>query len=202
MAGKFSLTRASRRAAESLLRAASGEVPASASELAKSLDSDEVASLSGAPVSTYDRVFSVDGELLPREPCVFLWRHTPTYGHWCVAWLRRENTHPRVLSVFDSYGERVPDLWSRNPDTAEELGQDRARILESLAGGRWDALEWHDYPMQEKGREIATCGRWAALRVALSHLDPREFATAVYAACEALGATPDDLVVRLTRYAC
>lgn len=173
------------------------EPPAAADELAKSLDSDEVAALTGAPVSTYDQVFSEDGALQTNGPAIFLWRRTPSYGHWCAAWRRR----PDVLSVFDSYGARVPDSWERGPmEQAEELGQERARILDAVAGGRWRALEWHDYPMQKKGREIATCGRWAALRLALSELTPREFACAVYAVCRAIGAEPDDLVVRLTRY--
>jgi len=201
MARMVSLTRRAREAAEAMLSKVLDEEPATAEELAKSLDSSEVAALSGAPVSTYDVVFDEDGMLRTGEPTVFLWRKTPAYGHWCAAWCRRPETRPDILSVFDSYGERVPDSWERDPETADELGQERARILDAVADGRWGEMEWHDYPMQQKGRHIATCGRWAALRLGLSHLTPREFATSVYAASRAIESTPDDLVVRLTRYA-
>lgn len=192
-------------AARAMYGAAEYEEPATAEELARSLTGEEVAAISGAPVSTYDEVFSEEGAFRPGdEPAVFLWRRTPSYGHWCVAWPlpgardTRNRREGRSIAVFDPYGERVPDSWDRWSG-AEELGQDQMRILDAVASGLYDSMEWHDYPMQEKDAAVATCGRWAALRVALSELTPREFATSVYATCEALDSWPDDLVVRLTR---
>lgn len=126
---------------------------------------------------------------------MFLWRSEPSFGHWITAFA---GPHGEPY-VFDSYGERAPDAWSRGAGAAA-LGQgaDSPRILEGMLRSGYPRIHWNEFPMQVRDPAVQTCGRWAAVRIGLRALGVEEFAQAVGLACSALGVSPDVLVTAAT----
>jgi len=193
------------KVATALARAAGRSRAADQHELGYSLTGGEVEALCagrrGSPVTVaaYSQVFPHDAaaQSSPAIPAVFLWRERDDYGHWCSVWERA----PGVLAVFDSYGVTPPDAWrcGVRAEKLAELGQERPRILDHALSRGYSRVEWNDHPLQARSAGVTTCGRWCALRLAFSELDPEEFAAACSMAANSLGISLDDLVVRLTR---
>lgn len=175
-----------------------------AEDLGHPLTSDEMRSaLCGkAGLMTYSSAFPPDVDLraeLERWPArglVFLYRATPTFGHW-VATFERNGS----LYVFDPYGTTPPDEWGKAiPEKMKErLGQEAPRLLEAVAAADYPAIYWNEYPLQYPDPSIQTCGRWAVARLAARELDVEDFASAIYTAARALGISTDELVCALVR---
>ena len=174
------------------------------SEVARPLSSDELrqALAGSAGVLTYDEAFpdspeargwDLRAELArwPARALVFLYRQTPTFGHWIAIFDRGDD-----LYVFDPYGQTPPDAWGagRPAQDLESLGQDRPRLLGAMLRANYRAIEWNDIPLQYPDQSVQTCGRWAVTRIAGRSLGVDEFAAAILSAARALGVSTDALV--------
>ena len=173
-------------------------------EVARPLSSDELrqALAGSAGVLTYDEAFpdspgapgwDLRAELSrwPARALVFLYRQTPTFGHWIAIFDKGDD-----LYVFDPYGQTPPDAWGagRPAQDLESLGQDRPRLLGAMLRANYRAIEWNDIPLQFPDQSVQTCGRWAVTRIAGRELGVNEFAAAVFSAARALGVSTDALV--------
>jgi hypothetical protein len=170
--------------------------------VAHPLSSSEISRLVGpeATVTTYDRAFGSDlrSDLAksPGRAVVFLWRSEPAYGHWMAAFEGSSHTP----YIFDSYGKREPDSWARGSGAAA-LGQAEPLLLQGLLESDYPRLHWSEWPLQILSPEVQTCGRWAAVRIALRDLGVKDFASASRAAAREIGVSPDEMVTAVTQAA-
>jgi hypothetical protein len=109
---------------------------------------------------------------LPERPFVILYETEPNFGHWVAI-----VDTPEGIEHFDPYGI-IPDKelvwvpkWFRGSS-----GQDVKRLLGMLyhSGKK---INYNQYKLQRE--DTSTCGRWCALRIALSHLTTKQFYNAV-----------------------
>ena len=107
-------------------------------------------------------------------------------GHWTTI-LRRNN----IIETFDSYGLMIDDELnfsdSNYPRYLTEL------ILRSK---NIDYVECNKMRLQSTKKEIATCGRWALIRLLMKHKNIADF-TDLF---KNQGITPDEIVTYLTMY--
>jgi hypothetical protein len=133
---------------------------------------------------------------LPPLPLILLYETKPNFGHWvCVV------RTPEGIEHFDSYGI-VPDNELRwvPRRLARRTGQDVKRLMGMLyreSAERGVPINYSAHRLQ--GRDTSTCGRWCALRIALSHLPSNVFARTVREVSRGLGLSPDELSVVATR---
>jgi hypothetical protein len=109
-------------------------------------------------------------------------------GHW-VCILRR----PNDVVYFDPYGD--------SPSEGEQMVRGRFREganIQALLRTSGTRVTYDTTRFQMKSPDVATCGRWCALRAALRDQGAPAFRKWVISACKSLGVQPDELVVFLT----
>lgn len=132
---------------------------------------------------------------LPRLPIAVLYETEPGFGHW-VGVL----STPEGIEHFDSYGVRPDDelKWVPKKYRAafmEDSPHMVALLLEAEMRGA--AINYNESPLQGKRPNIATCGRWVALRCRNGHLTSKEFSKLVRKKAKEMGMSTDELVVGL-----
>ena len=134
----------------------------------------------GPKIIPYNKIkrYSTIQQLVGPVGAVILYAQTPTYGHWVTV---TRGPGPKEISYFDSYGYGVdvPLTWLDH-QTMVDLGQGSptlSKLLEKgLANGSIDKVDVNKVKLQKKGDDIASCGRYAALRIMFSKLSNQEFA--------------------------
>jgi hypothetical protein len=129
---------------------------------------------------------------LPRLPLILLYETKPNYGHWvCV--LRT----PEGIEHFDSHGIVPDDELKWVPDWLKpSTGQDTKKLMTLLyreAAEHGTQINYNAHHLQSK--DVSTCGRWCALRIALGWLPNNHFYRACVNTARAFGITPDEMVV-------
>lgn len=127
------------------------------------------------PYSSLRNYSSLD-QLVGDHGAIILYRSSPTYGHWVAL-----TPGPRFgdVSYYDSYGRNV-DVYLKklSKDQAIELGQDvpyLAHLIdEAFNSGQLRMLHTNTKAVQSRG-DMATCGRYAALRVIYKNLSHEDF---------------------------
>lgn len=109
----------------------------------------------------------LDDFLAPHGAAIILYESKPKYGHWVAVF---RGPQPRTLNYFDSYG-RVPDfpLQKMSPQMRCQP------MLAALCAREGVKLIYSPYKLQKDDDNTSSCGRWAALRVALRSLDADTF---------------------------
>lgn len=132
---------------------------------------------------------------LPELPAIVLYETAPGFGHW-VALLGT----PDGVEHFDSYGLR-PDAELRwvPKKYREAFAADSPHMVRLLARFEENGVpvNYSEFRLQGRRPDIATCGRWAALRCQNSGLTSSEFAKAARGLARLRGVTPDELTVEL-----
>lgn len=115
---------------------------------------------------------TLDEALGPHGAIFLLYESEPQYGHWTVIWRRNKDT----INFFDSYGT-FPDeqIWWNDKETQLKLGQSIPYLSYLLINSDYPNLEYNDYQYQKDGKDINTCGRFAALRLLLRDWSPEQF---------------------------
>ena len=131
---------------------------------------------------------------LPRKT-LLLYFDNPMGGHWTLL-LRRG---ARDIEVFDSYGVK-PDQefeWIGR-EKRRANGQPKNWLTQKLI--KFDKVEYNPYKFQADSgeQEIATCGRWCALRALFSDLTIDEFWAMINHYAGALKVSRDELAVMMT----
>jgi hypothetical protein len=127
-------------------------------------------------VITYDQLAkykSLEQMFNKTNSYAILYREDIDYGHWVAL------TRDRFKNVcfFDSYGE-FPDSQQRFTwDINDELGQDTNYLSRLLLDyhDRGYHVDYNEIPFQKDHENIATCGRYVALRCRLHKMTCTEF---------------------------
>ena len=100
-------------------------------------------------------------ELLgPTKKCVILYHTKRDYGHWTALY-----EYNGTIFFFDSYGF-IPDdeLKYLHKDLKAELNSNH-RYLTQLLYNSNKPVEYNEYQLQERKKNVNTCGRWVILRL-------------------------------------
>lgn len=132
----------------------------------------------GVPIIPYSDLKNYGSleSLVGSRGAIILYRQRPTYGHW-VAITPGPGSH--MVSYYDSYGRNIDVYLNKLPrDEAAALGQDvpllTMLIEDAISRGAIREVDVNTKAAQSKG-DMATCGRYAALRVRYKNLTNKEF---------------------------
>lgn len=174
------------------------------SEISRPLTGEEVLRLvdGKAKVLSYKNIQSIRdiNELFePYNAVIFLYETKDNYGHW-VALIR----HPPSKKFPKGHIEHT-DSYALMPDdelkfaTAEfkkQNGMEYPKLLK-LYYDSGLPVDYNNTRLQQKGGNIATCGRWVAMRILLRDLTLPEFIKFIKQS-KKLGYTPDEFITAIT----
>lgn len=135
---------------------------------------------------------SLDEALGPGKSCIFLYETRPSYGHWCMVFLRQDGERT-VAEMFDPYG-LLPDdqLKLVEPDMKVKLAQDEPHLTRLLFECPYD-VEFNHFKLQKIAHGINTCGRHCLVRLAFRDWPLEKYGQTL--TTRAKGAlSPDDIV--------
>ena len=103
---------------------------------------------------------SIEELLGPTKKCVILYHTKRDYGHWTCLY-----EYNGTIFFFDSYGF-VPDdeLKFLHKDLKAELNSNHRYLTELLYNSN-KPVEYNEYQLQERKKNINTCGRYVCLRL-------------------------------------
>lgn len=103
---------------------------------------------------------SIEELLGPHKKCVLLYHTKRNYGHWTCLY-----EHDNRIYFFDSYGI-IPDneLKFLHPDLKKQLNSQH-RHLTKLLYNQNKPVEYNEYKLQKRQKNIATCGRHTVNRL-------------------------------------
>jgi hypothetical protein len=108
---------------------------------------------------------TLDSMFKPYKAVVILYETEPSYGHW-VAMLKEPGNREGVVEFFDSYGMKPDSEIKFVPAYFRKISGQNKPILTWLIESSPYRCEWNQHDFQSKKREVNSCGRWAAVRVA------------------------------------
>ncbi len=132
--------------------------------IATDIDSDAVAKITEGKCNVLlyrdlKNYRDLGAALSPYGAAIILYETTkPGEGHWCA--LIRQN--PTQIEFFDPYG-LYPDSEFKFIQNPSEL-KEKPLLSELIAGVKEDMVYNH-CGMQVSSPDVATCGRWCAVRV-------------------------------------
>lgn len=131
----------------------------------------------------------------PELPLAVLYETSPGFGHW-VGLLRT----PEGIEHFDSYGLRPDDELKWVPKKYRAAFSEDAPYMVRLLTRVEEAglpVNYSEFRLQHRRPDIATCGRWVALRCRNTDLTAAEFSRAVRQTAREAGISTDELVTSL-----
>jgi len=133
----------------------------------------------------------------PSKAVVFLVRQQPTYGHWCLCFLKDKGRSEQGIHVYDSYGNK-PDskAWKQalTKKTLKQLHQENPYLLSQLYD-TGKPIYFNEYQHQAHNPNVATCGRHVVCRASFLDLDTDEYNDLI----TSKGMSPDQVVVKATK---
>ncbi len=146
-------------------------------EQARPLSNDEVMALvkNKAKVVLYEDLIdyeSIEDLLHPYGAVFLLYQQAPTFGHW-VALIKRKDE----IEFFDplAYFIDAQLAWTK-PKMRAQLNMDYPYLTRLLLDApRKYALIYNEHKFQKNKPGTATCGRWAATRIAMKDYSLTEF---------------------------
>lgn len=146
--------------------------------------------------------------LHPNNVCVIYFETGRTddgarFGHWTALGIapksksiKSKTDLPVSINYFNSYGT-IPDDEKLNIDeTYQQISNQSENILTQLLADAADSIdiEYNEEPLQKKGSEVNTCGRFCVVRLML-----KDFPLDVVQKFLRLpGSTPDEKVCMIT----
>ena len=122
--------------------------------------------------------------------CIFLFlTKSEREGHWIAMWKDGDTIH-----YFDPYGMK--------PEAGRAwLSTDKLEALDMGTPYLWNLMKqsgykviYNRYPYQSKDGDVATCGRWAVVRLLWKNLSDKQF----YDKIKSSGMNPDEYVTMIT----
>ncbi len=147
---------------------------------------------------------NIDEVLQPYGAAAILYQSRDNYGHWVCITLRDPSEGlsrkgKQILEFFNSYGNLdgggMPDQELKNipPEYAAKSSQNYPYLADLLLDKSCQyKLSYNEYQFQKLDKDMATCGRWTAMRILLKHIPLREFYDIFH------GIFSDQLVTALT----
>lgn len=130
---------------------------------------------------------SIEEVLIPYGSVILLYEVQPGIGHWTTVFFREG----KRIEFFDPYGIKPDDERFKIPSNMW-YGPFLSRLL-LQAMDRGYEIEYNNYPFQEKGEGISTCGRWVGVRLRKKNLSLEEFKEIYFVP------NRDELIVNLTK---
>ena len=122
--------------------------------------------------------------------CIFLFlTKSEREGHWIAMWKKGDTIH-----YFDPYGMK-PEAgrsWLSH-DQLEDLDMGEPYLYNLLKNSGYKVV-YNTVPYQSKDGAVATCGRWAVLRLLWKDVSDAEFKRRV----KDSGMSPDEFVTAIT----
>jgi hypothetical protein len=119
---------------------------------------------------------TIESALEPNGRLVILYEQLPNIGHWvCLYWGPSDDDEFGTIYFFDSYGIKPDDEqhWI-DVEFRQKNWQDR-RYLSQLLAETPAEIEYNEYPLQGKGDNIGTCGKWVIARLMMPYMNVQEF---------------------------
>ena len=113
---------------------------------------------------------NIDELLGKNKKCVLLYHTQENYGHWTCLY-----EYNNTIFFFDSYG-LIPDdeLKFLHKDLKTELNSNHRHLTELLYKGD-KPVEYNEYQLQSKDKNVATCGRWCVNRLKYPEIGVDEY---------------------------
>lgn len=138
---------------------------------------------------------NIDELLGPHGACFLLFESKPSFGHWCTIIKYKDG---KTIEFFDSYSGYPDNVLKFIPeDFKKKSNQDYPYLTKLLYECPYE-IEFNDKKFQKHGKNIATCGRHAAIRVLFKHLNIEEYDKFIKSICKKLKCNADDAVTILT----
>lgn len=157
-----------------------------------SLSDSDIKANGIANIIKYEDLYRISPQqLLTMLPVAILYQphaSDKNMGHWTLL-----HKVPGSIEFFDSYGFK-PDSEFKVIDYQQP--HYLAKLLVQLM--HMTKMSYNQYPLQGKGSNIATCGRWVIVRNKFSNYDLDKFVKATEDVSKHLGITGDELVTTLT----
>lgn len=102
---------------------------------------------------------------------ILLYETSKNYGHWVGVFKRDKNT----IEHFDSYGLFPDDELKFIPEYFRDTNNERLPHLTALLYKSGYNIEYNDHKLQQKMKDVNTCGRWVGMRLLLRNLHIDEF---------------------------
>lgn len=137
---------------------------------------------------------SLDQLLYPHDCCIILYKSRPSFGHWCVIIKIDDNK----VEYFNPYGGLVDNsLDFLNSKFRKESGQDHKYLSQLMIDSPYE-LFYNEFPFQETGKNINTCGRHCGVRALMKNSNIYEYKNMLDMLCKVLNCNYDELVTILT----
>lgn len=138
---------------------------------------------------------TIDELLDPYGACFLLFESKPKYGHWC-ALLKYDDGE--TVEFFDSYSGYPDNVLKFIPKEFKKKSKQDYPFLTKLLYESPYEIEFNDKKFQKNGKNIATCGRHAAVRILFRHLNIDQYDHFIKSLCKVLECDSDDAVTVLT----
>tara|TARA_R110002126_G_scaffold37200_1_gene112589 strand:+ start:1963 stop:2469 length:507 start_codon:yes stop_codon:yes gene_type:complete len=104
------------------------------------------------------------------KKCVLLYHTSENYGHWTALY-----EYNNTIFFFDSYG-LIPDneLKFLHKDLKKELNSNHRHLTELLYNSN-KPVEYNQYQLQSKDKNVATCGRHVVCRLQYPDISVDEY---------------------------
>lgn len=166
----------------------------------KSLSGSDVLSICNdqAVIYTYPQLTKfkdIDSLLGKYGAIICLYLTNENYGHWCTIHKLNDDT----ICFFDPYGLMPDDELKFTPEHFRKSHNQWFPHLTWLLlnCSHKYKIDYNNHKLQSKKNNVATCGRWAGVRIAFRDLTNDQFAKLF----RKRGDTkPDDFVTALTRF--
>jgi hypothetical protein len=113
---------------------------------------------------------SIEDLLGKYKKCVILYHTKKDYGHWTCLY-----EYNGTIFFFDSYGF-IPDdeLKFLHKDLKAELNSNHRYLTELLYNSN-KPVEYNEYQLQDRKKNVNTCGRWVILRLKYPKISVNDF---------------------------
>ena len=133
--------------------------------------------------------------LYPYDACVILYEFKKNFGHWTTVF-RYPNGK---VEHFDSYGIEPDEELKFATIDFRTKNNEYFPYLTKLLYNSGDDIEYNNYPLQEHGKNINTCGRHVIVRLLNRHMNIDKYANHIYQLSDKYHVNPDELVTYLTK---
>lgn len=144
--------------------------------ISKSLSNYEISMLLNKKVNivTYPELINyktLDELLGPNEAVIILYETKKRSGHWTLLFKLDDNT----VEHFDSYGIVPDDELEFIKESYRNISNQDIPYLSQLLYNSKYNIEYNEFPLQEKRKNINTCGRHVVVRLLYRDHDIYEY---------------------------
>jgi len=148
-------------------------------------------------IISYNDLYNIENidDVLKNGSCVILYNTGDNFGHWCCIL-----THPEKnkIEFFDPYGiliddEIRPSFMPLN-FIKKFYKKDKKRLRKLIYYSKYNKVEYNNYPLQKRSKNINTCGRHVVTRLIMKDLELEDYANFLYS----FKRSPDEVVLSIT----